>query len=137
MSRSKQDIAEIHFQISPPVSNEEMNTFQNECWEDHVWTDYQPVFERSLAYICAYSGKHLIGFVNLAWNGGEHGFILDTLVHPDQRRHGIGRKLVLHAIEQARERGLKWVHVDFESHLKGFYEECGFFHTEAGLVKLR
>ena len=114
-----------------------MNAFQNECWEDHCWIDFQPVFERSLAYICTYSGKHLIGFVNLAWDGGEHGFILDTLVHPDHRRLGIGRELVLHAIEQSRERGLKWVHVDFEPHLKDFYEGCGFFHTEAGLVKLR
>jgi len=42
-----------------------------------------------LAYACAYDAEHLIGFVNLAWDGGIHTFLLDTTVHPDlQRSHG-------------------------------------------------
>jgi hypothetical protein len=36
----------------------------------------------SLAYVCAYQGEELIGFVNLAWDGGINEFLLDTTAHP-------------------------------------------------------
>jgi len=75
--------------------------------------------------------------VNLAWDGGVHAFLVDVTVHPDFRRRGIGQQLVKRAVEIARERGIEWVHVDFESRLRGFYQQCGFRYTEAGLIHLR
>jgi len=82
------------------------------------------------------AGDELIGCVNLAWDGGVHAFVLDTTVHPDARRRGVGRGLVKLAVEVARERGVEWVHVDFDGHLREFYYECGFRGTEAGLLHL-
>lgn len=79
----------------------------------------------------------MVGFVNLAWDGGAHAFLLDTTVHPDVRQQGIGRRLVQRAVEVARLRGgVEWLHVDFETHLRGFYERCGFRPTDAGLLNL-
>jgi GNAT superfamily N-acetyltransferase len=95
------------------------------------------VLSRSLAFICAYCDDRLIGFVNLAWDGGEHSFILDTLVHPEFRLRRIGLELVKRAVAEAEKRGLEWVHVDFEPHLQKFYEQCGFRHTAAGLIHLK
>ena len=41
---------------------------------------------RSLTYVAAYDtvggGEQLVGFVNVAWDGGIHAFLLDTTVHP-------------------------------------------------------
>ena len=88
--------------------------------------DWNPVLKRSLVYLCAYQGRRLVGFVNVAWDGGVHGFILDTTVHPEMRRRGIGRQLVSRAASEARDRNLEWLHVDFEPHLRGFYDSCGF-----------
>jgi GNAT superfamily N-acetyltransferase len=82
------------------------------------------------------AGDEPIGFVNLAWDGGIHAFVLDTTVHPNVRRRGVGRGLVELAVEVARERGVEWVHVDFDGHLREFYYECGFRRTEAGLLHL-
>ncbi|MGH3146209.1 MAG: GNAT family N-acetyltransferase, partial [Rubrobacter sp.] len=65
-----------------------------------------------------------------------HGFLLDTTVRPDLRRCGIGSRLVLEAASQAAERGVEWLHVDFEPRLRHFYESCGFRPTEAGLLWL-
>jgi len=31
----------------------------------------------------------LIGFVNVAWDGGDHAFLIDTKVRPDHQRRGI------------------------------------------------
>ena len=91
---------------------------------------------RSLAHIGAYEEKLLVGFVNVAWDGGIHAFILDTCVHPEHRRQGIASNLVKIAIRTARERGATWMHVDYEPHLASFYASCGFERTEAGLLKL-
>jgi GNAT superfamily N-acetyltransferase len=127
----------IEYRVSPAVSNEDLNALFVASWPDHLWSDFSPVLSRSLAYICACAGDLLIGFVNVAWDGGVHAFLLDTTVHPDWRRRGIGRQLVLHAAEAARERGMHWLHVDYEPHLDGFYRRCGFWPTLAGLIRLQ
>jgi GNAT superfamily N-acetyltransferase len=127
----------ISYQISPAVANDALNPLFAAAWPDHVWCDFTPVLSRSLAYVCAYWQDRLIGFVNLAWDGGIHAFLLDTTVHPDVQRRGVGRELVLRAAQTGRERGIEWLHVDYEPHLASFYRGCGFRHTEAGLMRLR
>ena len=86
--------------------------------------------------MCAYDQNRLVGFVNLAWDGGIHAFILDTTVHPTVRQRGIGQALVKHAAAVAQERGIEWLHVDYEPHLRAFYRQCGFQHTAAGIRRL-
>ena len=65
-----------------------------------------------------------------------HAFILDTCVHSDYSRKGVGTLLVGQAIAIASARGAKWLHVDFEPHLAEFYTKCGFRGTAAGLLRL-
>ncbi len=97
---------------------------------------WKPVLARSLAHVGAYLDDHLVGFVNVAWDGGVHAFLLDTSVHPAVRQRGIGTRLVTRAIHVAGQRGAVWLHVDFEPHLAGFYTACGFRPTAAGLIAL-
>ncbi|WP_202630501.1 GNAT family N-acetyltransferase [Deinococcus alpinitundrae] len=92
--------------------------------------------DHSLLFVCAYDAARLVGFVNVAWDGGVHAFLLDPTAHPEYQRRGLGRELVGRAAEEARERGMHWLHVDFEAHLTGFYRACGFQATEAGLMRL-
>ncbi len=125
----------IDYRVNPVVTNEFLNELFGAAWSEHSCRDFRPILERSLAYIGAYDANcRLIGFVNVAWDGGIHAFLLDTTVHPDWRRRGIGRNLVRHAEHIARERGMEWLHVDFDSHLRDFYLGCGFQPTEAGLI---
>lgn len=107
------------------------------AWDAEGHESFQSVLERSLVHVGAYDGATLVGFVNVAWDGGVHAFILDTCVDPDFRRQGIAVRLVQRAAEMARERGAQWLHVDFEPHLEGFYSQCGFGPTAAGLMRLR
>src|SRR5687767_672057 len=108
------------FRTNPKLTSEELNLLHEAAWGESVRRDFAPVLERSLAFVCAYAKNQLIGFVNVAWDGGEHAFLLDTMVHPDFRRGGVGRELVRHAVAAASERGLTWLHVDFEPHLQEF-----------------
>lgn len=129
-------VQDVTYRISPPLYNEELNALFAAAWPRHRTRDFRPVLMHSLAYVCAYQGDALIGFVNVAWDGGIHAFLLDTTVHPAQGRQGIGRRLVEIAAEEARERGIQWLHVDYEPHLEPFYRACGFEPTPAGLIRL-
>jgi GNAT superfamily N-acetyltransferase len=100
--------------------------------------DWASQLERhSLGWVCAREGEKLLGFVNVAWDGGIHAFILDTLVAGRAQRQGIGTKMIEVALDQARAAGCEWLHVDFDAHLRPFYlEACGFSPTNAGLIAL-
>jgi len=136
MTDSHHGEIDIIYRISPPVTNDELNTLFAAAWRGHSSTDFNPVLNRSLAFVCAYHSARLIGFVNLAWDGGIHAFVLDTTVHPEHQRRGIGQQLVKQATAVAKERGIEWLHVDFEPHLQTFYDACGFKPTNAGLINL-
>ncbi|MGE5291454.1 MAG: GNAT family N-acetyltransferase [Micromonosporaceae bacterium] len=91
----------------------------------------------SLGWLCARRVGELAGFVNVAWDGGVHAFIIDTVVARPLRRHRIGTRLVEVATRHAREAGGEWLHVDLEDHLAQFYFGCcGFRPTNAGLIRL-
>lgn len=122
--------------IDPHPSDEDLRALWLKSWGDTGPMSWQPMLARSLAHIGAYDDEILIGFVNVAWDGGVHAFILDTCVDRNYRRQGIATRLVKAAEVAARERGAKWLHVDFEPHLVDFYRGCGFRPTEAGLMAL-
>ncbi|MFI6692026.1 GNAT family N-acetyltransferase [Streptomyces sp. NPDC050433] len=95
------------------------------------------VHRHSLGWVCARREDELVGFVNVAWDGAVHAFILDTMVSGDLRRTGIGAQLVATAAREARAAGCEWLHVDFEDDLRAFYfDACGFQPTNAGLIAL-
>jgi GNAT superfamily N-acetyltransferase len=99
------------------------------------WTDQ--LRRHSLGWVCARDGRALVGFVNVAWDGGTHAFLLDTAVAPDRQGEGMGAALVRRAAGEARAAGCGWLHVDFEEPLRRFYlDACGFRPTAAGLLDL-
>lgn len=90
----------------------------------------------SLGWACAREDGQLVGFVNVAWDGGVHAFLLDTLVTGRVSRRGVGTKLVAVASDGAA--GCEWLHVDFEDHLRPFYvDSCEFSPVNAGLIMLK
>jgi ribosomal protein S18 acetylase RimI-like enzyme len=111
---------DLQYLVNSPVTSRQLNDLFASSWDEHQWRDFEPVLRRSLGYICAWRGDELIGFLNLAWDGGIHAFVLDTTVHPNVRRRGVGRRLVRQAVKVAEDRSIEWLHVDFEPHLRGF-----------------
>ncbi|WP_328723179.1 GNAT family N-acetyltransferase [Streptomyces sp. NBC_00247] len=101
-------------------------------------TDWRARLERhSLGWVCAWEDGSLIGFVNVAWDGGLHAFLLDTVVARQRRSRGVGTALVAVAVDEARAARCSWLHVDFEERLRTFYlDVCGFRVTQAGLIPL-
>jgi ribosomal protein S18 acetylase RimI-like enzyme len=98
------------------------------------WDQVRPY---SLGWVTARRHGGLVGFVNVAWDGGDHAFLLDTKVASEHQRQGIATALVGQAARHAGAAGCEWLHVDFEEHLTAFYlDACGFRPTAAGLIRL-
>ena len=127
----------IRYSLNPPVCHLELNVLFRAAWPRHTTRDVSPVLAHGLGYVCAHAGDELIGFVNVAWDGDKHAFLLDPTVHPDWQRQGIGTKLVRRAADLARSKSVEWLHVDYEPRLAAFYRQCGFRETAAGLMNLK
>lgn len=130
-------MTDVILRRDPFPSDIEIEALWAVAWGSPPARAYSAILPRSLGHLGAYARTRLIGFVNVAWDGGVHAFLLDTCVAPDFRRRGIATALVKEATALARERGAHWLHVDFEPHLEEFYCACGFRPTGAGLVALR
>jgi GNAT superfamily N-acetyltransferase len=117
------------FEWRAGFSNEALNALHAEAFDhavpDHDWL--AQVRGHSLGWVCAFDGETLIGFVNVPWDGALHAFIMDPVVLKRYERQGVGTALVALATEHARAAGCKWLHVDFDEPLRGFYfGACGF-----------
>ncbi|MDQ3898229.1 MAG: GNAT family N-acetyltransferase, partial [Actinomycetota bacterium] len=88
------------------------------------WDRIRP---HSLGWVSARDGDGmLVGFANVAWDGGDHAILFDPKVRADHQHRGIGTQLVRVAVEGARGAGCEWLHVDFDDHLAPFYfGACG------------
>ncbi|KUF19047.1 GNAT family N-acetyltransferase [Streptomyces silvensis] len=131
----------ITYEWRGDFDNEDVNVLHAEAFEHPLLPiDWQTQLRRhSLGWVCARGADgSLVGFVNVAWDGGVHAFVIDTMVAEDARKSGIGTELVATAVRGAREASCEWLHVDFDEHLRPFYfEACGFVPTDAGLIALR
>ena len=92
-----------------PFTDADVNALHAEGFGHPVLDiDWKDQVERhSLGWVCAYEGERLVGFVNVAWDGGVDAFVVDTLVDADARRRGIGTGLVEAARAEARAAGLR------------------------------
>ncbi|WP_332688773.1 GNAT family N-acetyltransferase [Devosia sp.] len=126
----------IDIVIDPLPSDDAMRRLWLAAWGSAGPASFESILKRSLVHVGAYDGALLVGFVNVAWDGGIHAFILDTCVDPVYGRQGIAQRLIARAIEVSRQRGAQWLHVDFEPHLEELYRKAGFGPTKAGLMRL-
>jgi GNAT superfamily N-acetyltransferase len=129
-------VSDVRFELGGVPDDGALNALFRAAWPAHEPHDFTSVLKRSLTYVFAYAGERLVGYVNVAWDGGAHAFLLDPTVHPDLRRRGLGSELVRRAVEETRRRGIEWIAVDFEPQLAGFYQRCGFRPSHAGVIHL-
>jgi GNAT superfamily N-acetyltransferase len=130
----------VRLRVRFPVDDRELSALHDLAFgaaqgEPQAWAER--LDRHSVTWVGAFDGEVLVGFVHACWDGGAHAFLLDTVVHPAYQRRGVGRDLVHAATDAAERAGCAWLHVDYEPHLRSFYEDaCGFRPTAAGLVSL-
>jgi GNAT superfamily N-acetyltransferase len=131
-------MSDIDYRISPPLGDILLNRLYGAVWPEHRERAFQPVLERSLAYVGAFDADDvLVGFVYVAWDGGAHAFLLEPTVLPAHRNRGIGTALIREAAREAADAGVEWLHVDYTEDLTRFYAAAGFRPSHAGILRLR
>lgn len=72
----------------------------------------------------ASDGPEILGFLGLSVSGAdaeiEHLWVL-----PPHINHGVGRKLLEHALRYCRQQGVRQLRIESDPHAKGFYERFG------------
>jgi GNAT superfamily N-acetyltransferase len=126
----------VALEQNPMLDDAMVNDLFARSGAEHISRPFADVLARSLGFIGAFDDGTLVGFVNVATDGGAHAFLLDPTVDPAYRRQGLGRRLVCAAIDLARAANCEWIHVDFGPQLAPFYAACGFVPTQAGVISL-
>ena len=132
------DSRDIALRWRSPLTDEELVGLVQSHGGNAVAGWWDQIRPHSLGWMTARlpDGK-LIGFVNVAWDGGDHAFLLDTKVSSSFQRRGIATALVRAAAQHAKTAGCEWLHVDCDEPLGPFYfDACGFKPTTAGLIHL-
>jgi GNAT superfamily N-acetyltransferase len=129
-------VTDVEIRVRPTLTDGQLNALFAAAWPAHAHRAWGPVLARSAAYVGAFHADRLIGFVNVAGDGGAHAFLLDPTVHPAHRRQGVGLALVRRAAVLARAAGAEWLHVDYEPRLAAFYAAAGFRPSAAGVLRL-
>ncbi|RYG95112.1 MAG: GNAT family N-acetyltransferase, partial [Alphaproteobacteria bacterium] len=65
---------DIAYKIDPFPSEEELQPMWQAAWGNPWSGDLAFILTRSLVHACAYSEDRLVGYVNVAWDGGVHAF---------------------------------------------------------------
>jgi GNAT superfamily N-acetyltransferase len=128
-------VNDVRYLLDPSPSDRDLRRLWRRVWDEEAPRTLQPVLQRSLVHAGAYLDEQLVGFANVATDGGIHGFLSDVLVDPDHQRRGIGTGLVSRVRDAAKARGITWLHVDFDPELRPFYRRAGFTDTAAGVIR--
>jgi ribosomal protein S18 acetylase RimI-like enzyme len=130
-------VAGIEIRERPALEDDALNALFSAAWPGHAARSFGRTLAQCLTYFGAFRGPELVGFVKVAWDGGQHAFLLDPTVHPSAQRQGLGSALVRSATASAAASGAAWLHVDYEPSLAPFYAAAGFRPTAAGLIALQ
>ena len=123
-------------------TNDEVNELHAEAFGTRVfeaseWNWEELTARHSLGWVTARINGHLVGFINVLWDGLVHAWIQDVMVASNARHRTVGLGLVQTARDRAKDAGCEWLHVDFDDDLKTFYvDACGFTPSNAGLMNL-
>lgn len=128
--------AVISYAVRVPIDLEQLQRLFVAAWDGVPKPHYDRVLSCSFTWVTAMDDDELVGFVNVAWDGGIHFFMLDTTVHPSRQRQGIGSQLVRRALAACQGHG-EWMHVDSDDELmEHLYFANGFQPANAGTACL-
>ncbi len=79
-------------------------------------------------FVLAEEQRHIVGSALAGWDG-RRGWLYHVAVHPDERRRGLGRRLVEVVEARLRERGCPKVNLivgEGNAHAIAFWESVGY-----------
>jgi len=94
------------------------------------WSRFGPDYAALDGYAATASAwtneGRLVAWTSIVSDHVRHAFLLDVMVAPEFQRQGVGRAVVLRAIQEMLSRGVTAFHVDCHPDQAPFYAKCGF-----------
>jgi GNAT superfamily N-acetyltransferase len=122
---------------NPEVHALHAEAFETRLYDESEWDWVELCDRHSLGWVVAREDDHLLGFLNVLWDGLVHAYLEDVMVAAAARHRGVGIGLVDAARDGARDAGCDFLHVNFDEQLRPFYvDACGFAPVLGGLMTL-
>ena len=115
-------------QLNGDVTSDEINNLMDLVIPGRDHDNFTETLKRSLGYVVVRDKTGtLIGYCNLAWDGGRHATIFDLNVHPDHRNQDFVFSMLQKLVEGARNTpDLRYLHADFNKSRTKIAEKYGF-----------
>jgi ribosomal protein S18 acetylase RimI-like enzyme len=98
-------------------------------WKEHCdHRELAPLIKGSFAFAVAVetvSGR-TAGMGRIISDGVSDAYIQDLIVHPDFRKRGIGKEILITLLAYCREKKMTWISLIAEPGTAGFYYPLGF-----------
>jgi ribosomal protein S18 acetylase RimI-like enzyme len=117
-----------------PVAREEIESLRESVGWDRMEGKYDRILPRLHTHYTVRVNGDLVGFLSVLSDGIGDAFLIDLMVHPNQRRRGIASQLVQQAIADLRAEGIKCIQVIFDPEMESFFKRFGFHILRAGII---
>lgn len=116
-------IAQLYFDTVRRINSADYNPAQIAAWAPRVYRNsfWSSRFRHYAVFVVEHNGE-VIGFAEF----GADGHIDCFYVHHQWQQRGVGRKLMLHILRQARQRRLTRVYADVSLTARAFFARMGF-----------
>lgn len=91
----------LSYRTRPALTNDDLNDLFGRAYNKTMSVDFQRILGQSLTWIGGYDGQVLHAWINVAWDGFVHAFLVDRTA-VDDPDGAIRSELVREAIEAIR-----------------------------------
>lgn len=119
----------MNIAIDNTLTAEEVTNLRKLSGWDHDVSEWKKCLKQNILNVSARSEEGEVVGVGILCGNQRHAELVDLVVHPDYREHGIGRKITRLIVDYAVEHKIKYFGLTYDSSfpwLKEFYESEGF-----------
>jgi len=119
------------------VQPEEIADVRESVGWDRLEGTYQETLSRLYSYYTVRTDGRLVGYLGVVSDGIADAMLVDVVIHREYQGKGIGKRLLIQALRELRDDGIRGVQLTFASELEDFYRSVGFRILSGGLIDFK
>ena len=127
----------IEIERNGMVQPEEIADVRESVGWDRLEDTYRKTLSALYAYYTVRMDGRLIGYLGVVSDGIADAMLVDVAIHREYQRRGIGKRLLIKALGDLRDDGIRGIQLTFGPELEGFYRSVGFRITCGGLIDFK
>ena len=127
----------VRIERNGAVRPEEIADVRESVGWDRLENTYRKTLSALYSYYTVRKEGRLIGYLGVVSDGVADAMFVDVVIHRDYQRMGFGRKLMIKAIGDLKDDGIRGLQLTFPAELEGFYRSVGFEISSGGLIDFK